>query len=316
MRSLITLADLPDTPLHPEELFDLEAAYVDTLAATPHAEERYGHFHPSANNSCGRKNVYEYTRTPALSYAQIYKILSTRDKVLTGAKLSAQQKEERDMTPDVAKDLDTLDFGHSVHHLILERRLAQIETHLVAQGYEVKIEVEKAHDPATDFLRLNFDLGGTSDGLLTITNPAGVTQRGVLEVKSIKDNGFHELARAKPEHLAQANLYALRNDIPGIWIWYFNKNDSDRRVFRHFFDPVLADQTLAKYAAWKAHADAGTLPLRDENWWMCARCPWQHVCKPRILSHGGLSPSQAAVARARNRPGFGGTKLTTIRRKP
>lgn len=312
MRSLVTLDDLDHEGLTPDEIFDLEGAYVEAIARTPHAEERYGHFHPSANGSCGRKNVYEYTRVPALSNQQIYKLWKTHEKLLTATKVKNDAAGKTDTTPDVARDQDTLDFGHAAHALILERRLGQIKEMLEERGWTVEIEVEKPHDPNTDLLRQHYDLGGTTDALIRVTDPHGDSQEGVLEVKSSKSKLFHKMQAAKKEHLAQANIYALRWGVPNIWVWYFNKDDSDRRVFRSFFDPVLLEETLGRFAEWKRHADAGTLPERDMNMWICARCPWQTPCNPPILNGGA---NKAAVARARARGGLGRPQLTMIRRK-
>lgn len=281
-----------------ESIFDLEAAYIEAVSSVPVDDYRQGVFHPSASDSCARRNVYEYIRTPAMSVADIYGLgRAKKDKTTSGKAASAARGETVSSAPDLTQDSDNLAFGHATHGLV-QSRLLLIKEHFEKKGYTVKIQIEAGHDPKTDMLRLVYDIGGTADAVIEITDPQGNTQRGILEIKSIKDRLFKELDGPKRGHVEQAHIYAWRFDCPVIWIWYFNKDNADRQVFSMPFDPAILDAVLHRFAEQREHARAGTLPERAMSAWMCARCQFRGPCNPPILM---ASAGRDAVRRARAR---------------
>ncbi len=233
------------------QVFDLEAAYVEWVD-TEKQDDRRGVFHPSAVGMCARRNVYEYVGTPRVKAAKV-------------------------------ADLETFRIGHAVHHLV-QTILADLDRVLTPKGIEYSFQPEIPYDPEIDTLYHDLGIGGTCDGLLELHHTKlGWRQRGVVEIKSIKDKLYNELRGPKEDHLMQANLYAFRFDTPILWFWYYNKNNSERRVYRRLADDVILGNAIERFATQRAHADAGTLPDREESWYMCPRCEYGHVCKPDIL---------------------------------
>lgn len=248
MKSAVTLADAAN--LTKADIFDLEGAYVEALAKKPR-DDRQGHFHPSTIGMCGRRNVYEFVRTPAI----------------------------KTIEPD---DLEIFDMGHAVHGLV-QGKLADLRRILSPKkiGYEFRAEVR--YDPKTDVLYRDLMIGGTTDGILEIWADTW-RQRGILEVKSINTANFAKLRGPKEDHVLQAHIYCYRFDCPMMWIWYFNKDTSRRKVFPVVYQPELFDKALERFETWFLHAANGTLPPREESFYSCPRCEYRDVCKPASLT--------------------------------
>lgn len=231
------------------DIFDLEGAYCDWVKTEPQTHDRSGVFHPSAVGMCARRGVYEFIRT-----------------------------ERREATG--VDDQEIFRIGHAVHHLV-QTILGDLDRILTPQGIEFEFHPEIPYDPATDLLFFDFGIGGTADGLLTLHHrKMGWTQRGIIEIKSIGNDGFEKLRSPKPDHLMQANLYAFRFDAPFLWFWYYNKNNSRRKVYRRAADDKVLEEAIGRFAAQKEHVDNGTLPDREESYYMCPRCEYAWTCQP------------------------------------
>lgn len=301
MKNLVSIADI-DSDTSADDLFDLEQAYMKAVTAIKDTD-RTGHFHPSANDRCGRANVYEYIRAPALTSAQAYAratrynaeagSLTTKEKAAKEAKSEKVSK----MIPDLVRERDSLDFGHKTHELLGERVLL-IKAHYEALGYVVNVELERTYDPSTDWLYRTFGIGGTADIILEITSRKMSRQRITVENKSIKRDLFLELKGPKEAHVRQAHIYAFRFDTPGIAVFYFCKDDADKKVYPLLFDYGIFESVINLYAEWLAHAQNGTLPDRKEDFYSCPRCVYQHLCKPPILENMNTGKKHA-IARAR-----------------
>lgn len=269
---LITAATRADAKLItcPEDIFDLEGAYEEWVMSEKR-DNRQGVFHPSAVGMCGRRNVYEYIRAPQ----------NFRDK---------------------PEDLEVFRIGHKVHDLI-QGILADLDRVLTPKGLIYTFQAEVPYDRQTDALLQEYGIGGTCDGLLTITDPAtGWFQRGVVEVKSSKSETFDKLMEPKKDHRMQANLYAYRFDAPVLWFWYYNKNNSRRKVFREAASDDVLNEALWRFIEQKVHADSGTLPDREESFWACPRCEYADICKPKSLER---ERARTGLAKLRKKGGFG-----------
>lgn len=249
MINATTLDDVPS--LKAEDIFDLEAAYVEWVDTEAH-DDRRGHFHPSAVGMCARRGVYEYIKTP---------------------------REFMHST----NEMEIFRMGHAIHALV-QNILSDLERVLTPKGIKYRFIPEIPYDKNTDTLFLDFGIGGTCDGLLELEGP-GWSQRGVVEIKTSKSELFNKLREPKPDHQMQANLYAFRFDTPIIYYWYYNKDCSERKVFTRTADTAVLDKAIQRFADQKAHVDAGTLPEREESFYMCPRCEYGHVCKPDTLQH-------------------------------
>jgi hypothetical protein len=269
MKDATTIKDV--NGLNPNHIFDLDAAYSEFVAAEPR-DNRGGVFHPSAIGMCGRRNVYEY-----LNYS------------------TENHFEEA--------DLEIFRIGNYVH-LLVQDVMDQLKTVLEPKGIEFSFEREVSR-PDLDRLYEDVGTGGTCDGRLRIYKPGEWEQRSVLEIKSIKDSLFQALNGPKDDHRQQAHLYAYRFDAPIIYYWYYNKNTSARRVYPELFQPDVFEEAIRKLATWYTMAEAGELPDREESWWGCPRCSYQHHCKPASLAKKNSKKQGKAMSRLR-KTRFGG----------
>lgn len=255
MKTATTLADAAD--LTKEDIFDLSHAYKRYVAGIERDSGRQGVYHPSAIGMCGRMNVYEFVCAPQVPT----------------------------ISPEM---LEIFDMGHHIHDLV-QGRLEGMPEYLAERGvhFEFQREVKR---PDPDDLYDLFGIGGTCDGQMRLWVPAqpgsevGWEQRSTLEIKSINNKDFNALTGPKRQHEWQAHLYAFRFDTPIIYYWYFNKNNSKRRVYARPFDHECFNEALEKYVAWNAHVEAGTLPEREESWLSCKDCAYRKECQPKILT--------------------------------
>lgn len=252
------------------DIFDLEDAYVAYVESQPQ-DDRQGVWHPSALGMCGRMNVYEYIRAP-----------------------KQQMHTEQ--------DLEVFRLGHSIHGIV-QGTISDLERVLSPRGISMRFEAEKSYDPKADRLFTDFGIGGTTDGVLELWTTLW-KQRGILEVKSMKSDYWKELNGPKDDHLEQAHIYAFRFDCPIMWFWYYNKDTSERQVFRRVFDPNVLNRALARIESWRQHVVAGTLPEREESYWACPRCPYSNLCQPSVLNRikGRNNAQQISAVRKK---GFG-----------
>lgn len=248
MKTAVTLADA--VGLTKDDIFDLEGAYVGMLKTTVRDQDRQGYFHPSSVGSCGRKNVYEYIRAPAIQTIE-------------------------------PESLEIFDLGHAIHELV-GNKLLKTGTYLKESNVGYNLRLEVPFDPATDQLFVDFGVGGTTDGVLDIW-AATWRQRAVVETKSIGLKHFETLTGPKEDHLEQAHIYAYRFDAPIIYVWYYCKNDSRRKVYRVPYDHSILMRALKKFETWLEHVRNNTLPDRSEDWFACPRCEYRLVCQPSII---------------------------------
>lgn len=232
-----------------EDIFDVEDAYEGSIRLTER-DDRQGVFHPSAIGMCGRRNVYEVTRAPRIKTIE-------------------------------PEDHEIFELGHAVHDIV-QRRLENLSPYLDKKNITYTFRKELGYDPKTDVLYQEYKIGGTTDGLLEILGEDWF-QRGIIEVKSIKGKGFEELRGPKLDHLMQAHLYSFRFEAPIIWVWYVNKDDATRKIFTSVFSPSIFNKAVERYSELLDHALKGTLPDREESWYMCPRCEYRHICTPKVL---------------------------------
>lgn len=247
MRTAVTLADAEH--LSDADIFDLEGSYEEALA-TKLRDDRQGYFHPSGVGRCGRANVYEFIRAPFIP-----------------------------TTP--TDSLEHFDLGHAIHALV-GGKLRDIKRVLEPKKIGYELEIEKSYDPATDQLFTDLWIGGTTDGVLDVWADTW-RQRSIIEIKSIKFQDYDMLTEPKEDHLMQAHLYAFRFNCPIIYMWYYCKNNSKRSVYRRVFDRKVFDKAVGIYEKLLKHVDAGTLPEREQDFYMCPRCEYRDICKPDVL---------------------------------
>lgn len=270
MKHATTLEDAEG--LRPQDIFDLDDAYEVVMRSLRRDTDRQGMFHPSAVMSCGRREVYGFTRAPM------------------------------DDTMEPASQ-EIFDLGHGIHEIV-GRRLEFVAAVMKAQrvGFEIRREVP--FDRLTDALYVDFGIGGTTDAIVEIWADEW-RQRGIIEVKSINKDNFLKLQAPKINHLLQAHIYAYRFNCPVIYIWYYCKDNSRRKVYRSAFSQALFNQALAWFESLLVHADRGTLPDRNEDFFMCPQCEYREICKPPILTKLRLKTKNTAMSSIRKRGRLG-----------
>lgn len=252
MKQAATLADVGSFDPQSNDVFNLEAAYEAMVFNLPRETvERQGYFHPSAVAMCPRKSVYEF------------------NEAAVGAGHGAQ-------------DQDRFDVGHAVHDLI-QSRFDNLHASLYP-AYSVVWNREVKYDQATDELFNLYGVGGTTDGVLEITrNSDGLVQRGIVEIKSSRVEDYDAIIKAdkaNEKHLKQATIYAYRFNCPIIWIVYVCKNNSKIKFFTYSFDPDVMKSIFEYYSNLLLHIAEGTLPEREQDWFMCPRCEYAEICQP------------------------------------
>ncbi len=232
------------------DVFDLDSLYSKAILSKKNDDSRQGVFHPSAVGGCRRASVYEYIRAPFLE------------------------------DPD-EESQEIFELGHHIHDII-QSRLEHSTTIPGITNLNVEFTREVSYDAETDLLHRDMGIGGTTDGILRVWTPEW-EQRGVLEAKSIATDGFDRLKGPDKKHLMQAHLYCYRYDLPVMWIFYYNKNNSKRQIYSRVFDPKIFDEAVEYFAGLMDHVQLGTLPPRDESFYICPRCKYRDLCKPNVL---------------------------------
>lgn len=252
-----SLRDVPRLTRGSLRVFPIATVYEKAILSSPR-DDRTGVIHPSAIGGCARRSMYELVGMVGTNNFD-------------------------------ANMLERFELGHGVHNIVQSRLERDIKEYLEndrAFGVtQYKFEREIPFDPETDELYLNYRIGGTTDGVLELQGD-GWCQRAVVEVKSICKGDFEKLEKSgqpMPDHLLQAHIYAYRYDCPLMFIWYYCKDNSKRCVFAVLFDFDVFERVIDIATEINVHLAAGTLPERDESWFMCKSCGYKRTCDPVVL---------------------------------
>lgn len=163
--------------------------------------------------------------------------------------------------------------------------------HEIIQGQLPEVPAEEAWDSGT--------MTGHSD-LRIIRDGASYV---LADIKTINVEGYIEVAKKgpKPEHVAQANWYAVQAGCPYGAIVYVNKNgtipagmkaDKDLnptfQVLPFDVDPALAAEMDEKAQFILDHVKAGTLP-RYEQVIECRWCDHKAACQAALVTEAKAS---------------------------
>jgi len=188
-------------------------------------------------------------------------------------------------------------IGTAVHSML------QNDWHRIAKKSNGRVTFE-------DEVKINPSLGGPSemwdlhsscDGVVTIweMSPDGVLVPAVkvgIEFKTASDKEFEKLRSPKSEHEEQTCFYMKALDIPLMWVFYYNKSNSNvspsSAPYLFQFDHVLWDALEMRFVEGTHHVESGTLPDRKEGQ-QCDWCAYTHTCKP--LKHQRQQQNQAPI---------------------
>lgn len=194
-------------------------------------------------------------------------------------------------------------LGTAVHamvqndwHRICEKTAGQIVFD-GCSGYTLSFQDEVKISPELGGLSAYWNLHSACDGIFTLWSPHGqpVLRIG-LEIKTESDKQFDKLTQPRVYHKKQTTLYMAALDIPLLWVFYYNKSNSNIStsyppyVFQ--FDEKLWKELENRFSEAHQYAASQQLPQGTEGM-HCRWCAYSYTCKPAILS--GRPPKRDAL---------------------
>lgn len=208
-----------------------------------------GKFHPSSFGGCSRK----------LSYAWLRQTPSHR----IGNSLRR-----------------TFDHGHAIHDM-LQRWMSEVYNGELGE-YWCSFTAEL---PITETeLAQKFNIAGSADGLLTLTDKSGNKRRVIYEAKSASVSSWSGVGSPMAKHIEQANVYAACLDAEAVLFDYYNKNTDKHKYFLEPFDPELWERTSAMLIDVQKHLEVGELMPREYSSFECRSCAYYSTCQPELHS--------------------------------
>lgn len=185
-------------------------------------------------------------------------------------------------------------LGHAVHAMI------QSEMHRMAARFQGALIFE-------DEVRISPELGGPAaqwgmhsscDGVFSFVHEGQVYLRVGFEIKTASDGEFGKLVKPKEDHMQQTCLYQRALDLPLMWIFYYNKSNSNwtpsESPYLFQFDKTLWSKKLEpRFRRATEMAKAGELPPREEGR-HCRWCPFAWTCQPPSLLRRDRGPRTTA----------------------
>lgn len=199
---------------------------------------------------------------------------------------SIQGEERRSVSTEHGNTNMRLRFalGHAIHAMV------QNDFERMCARFNGAITFERE-------IRINPSLGGNAskwgayssmDGCFTFWHDNEPYLRVGLEIKTKSGPEYDKLVKPDEDHLEQVNLYQAALDLPLMWLFYYNKSNSNwtnsEPPYLFQFDQRLWESELEpRFADSHQHAAAGTLPPRQEGMY-CRWCPFAWTCQPSIFT--------------------------------
>lgn len=182
-------------------------------------------------------------------------------------------------------------IGHAVHAMLqndMHRMSARFKGDLMFED-EVKIS------PKLGGVSEEWNLYSHCDGIFSFLHNGSPYLRVGLEIKTASAAEYDKLLRPKDEHLDQTCFYQAALDLPLMWVFYYNKSNSNwtpaAPPYLYQFDQHRWENVLIpRFKAAHKHAQDQTLPDREEGM-HCKWCPFAWECKPSSLRRGNYGPS-------------------------
>ena len=185
-------------------------------------------------------------------------------------------------------------LGHAVHAMI------QSDMHRMAARYGDALQFEdevKIH-PGLGGVAATYDMHSSCDGLFTFKHNGVPYLRVGLEIKTSSGPEFDKLVKPAEEYSEQTCLYQKALDVPLMWIFYYNKSNSNwtksEPPWLYQFDKHLWDTKLEpRFIEAHRNAASGHYPERSEGR-HCRWCPFAWTCQPNALNQRQYGPSTTA----------------------
>ena len=195
-------------------------------------------------------------------------------------------------------------MGTAVHSLVqsdwhrIAERTRGLWTIAGVAGCTMTFEDEVEVSPVNGGAAADWDLHSHCDGVFTFWAPDNTMLLRVgLEIKTASDKVFSKLTKPEKYHLEQTTLYMAALDLPLMWVFYYNKSNSNITTsyapYLFQFDPKLWETLEMRFA--QAHHLANTRQLPPGTEGMpCGWCPWSYTCQPKILK--GKQPKRTTLS--------------------
>jgi CRISPR/Cas system-associated exonuclease Cas4 (RecB family) len=265
--SLVSIADLKQSEqvlnAHIERVQGLSKRYYDYIAADP------GGFKYEVEIGS------ELKRAPGVHASELSKCQRRLVYSMSGAEKKVDSKRDTNM-------LMRFRIGHAVHAMLQNdwHRIAGMTPDLLFED-EVKIS------PKTSEVAKELDITSSCDGIITLLNEGGEAEiRCGLEIKTASPKSFDKLKKPEPDHVEQCMTYMACLDLPLMWVFYYNKGNSNITTpyapWLFKFDERVWDKIQMRVAKAEGNVSTGALPDREEGM-QCKWCPYTHTCQPDII---------------------------------
>ena len=179
-------------------------------------------------------------------------------------------------------------IGHAVHGML------QKDWHRIAEksGGRILFEDEVRIHPSMGGAAEFWDLHSHCDGIITICELVGSVWvpaiRVGMEIKTESGPQYENLKSPREYHEEQVCIYQKALDLPIMWMFYYNKSNSN--ITTSFppwffkFDEVLWEKMEMRFVKAQHRAETNNLPDNEEGM-PCSWCPFSWTCKPKILKN-------------------------------
>lgn len=216
-------------------------------------------------------------RSPGIHASEISKCLRQPVYSLLGA----QRKADAEVA-DVNM-LMRFRLGTAIHAMV------QNDWHRIADKSEGRLHFadEVTIKPALGGISQYWGLHSSCDGVITFLYEGQPYLRVGVEIKSESDKQFEKRRQPQDDHMEQTTLYMAALDLPLMWVFYYNKSNSNITSsyppYLYQFNRRLWEDTLQpRFRQMHDFAARQELPERTEGMY-CKWCPYSWACQPPSL---------------------------------
>lgn len=170
--------------------------------------------------------------------------------------------------------------GHAVHAMVQNDFTRMCERFNGALTFQAEVRI----NPTLGGYAAQWNMHSSCDGMFVFLHNGQPYLRVGLEIKTASAGEFDKLVKPHEEYLDQMCLYQRALDLPLMWVFYYNKSNSNwtnsEPPWLFQFDKNLWSTKLEpRFAEATALAQAQQLPPREESRG-CAWCPFAWTCQP------------------------------------
>jgi len=190
--------------------------------------------------------------------------------------------------------------GHAHHAMIQNDFHRMCERFNGALTFQDEVRIDPSLGGAAEL----WGMHSSCDGEFTFWHDQAPYLRIGVEIKTASHLEFDKLVKPHEDYSKQTCLYQKALDLPLMWIFYYNKSNSnwtnsEPPYLFQFDDHLWTTELEPRIADAHVHARNQVLPTREEGRY-CRWCPFAWDCQPPSLlaTMRGHGPSRTA-----HRPG-------------